>query len=916
MVSWSSPLKLWKPVPAAAARAPFAALRHTPLPGLDPQWSRLVTARTDDGDRGFHVLDTGPALQADGITPTGTIVALHGNPTWSYMWRHVLRFSAEQARHGNAWRIIAPDQLDMGFSERLEHPEPPSPQASSYRRMEQRLNDLDGLMDALDVETEKPLVTLGHDWGGVLSLAWAVRHRDVVQAAMSLNTAVDHPHTEPVPTALRAAMAPGVLAGSTVLTDAFLRVTLSLADGGLDPEVAAAYRAPYISRLGRGGIGGFVADIPAAAEHPSRGDLQRASAGLRSWDEPTLLLWGPKDPVFRDRYLNDLMERVPQADLHRFEGAGHLLAEDRNVAEVLFTWLRDRFSTQPTPAGVSPAPATITTGLHEQLDAMSLSWRRDSPAVVDMTAGAQAASLSWEQLSGQVQTLAAGLHRLGVRRGDRVSLLVQPGNSLTVILYACLRLGAVAVVADAGLGVTGMTRAVRSARPRWVIGQRPGLTLARTLGWPGTRISLDPLSPRTARALGTVVSVQRLLRGDDSTSLKEVPHPDGDDPAAILFTSGSTGPAKGVIYTHQRLGALVALLRHHLEVKPGSSLIAGFAPFALLGPAIGATSVTADMSVTKPATLTAHAVAEAAITGEATMFFGSPAALRNVVATSGTLTEPQQAALGRIRLVLSAGAPVHPELLDEVHQVFPQAEIHTPYGMTEGLLQADIEREEVHRAMATGQPGVCVGRPVAGVRFALAPLDELGRPAEELLDAEQAHGALSELVVSAAHLKAGYDRLWLTDRQARRDDKDGLLWHRTGDIGHIDDAGRLWIQGRRQHVITTSSGPIGPGVVETPVDALDEVARSAAVGVGPAGTQAVVVIVEPAAGQRLSLGSSPLALPQVSAAVREASAQAPVSAVLVVDQLPTDIRHNSKIERTALAAWAERVLAGQRVSAP
>ena len=915
MVSWNSPLKLWNPIPGAAARSPFTALRHTPLPGLDPQWSHLVTARADDGDRGFHVLDTGPALQANGITPTGTILALHGNPTWSYMWRHVLRSSVEQARPGQAWRIIAPDHLDMGFSERLAHPEPPSPEASSYRRMEQRLNDLDGLMDALDVETDKPLVTLGHDWGGVISLAWAVRHRNLVQAAMSLNTAVDHPHAEPVPTALRAAMASGVLAGSTVLTDAFLRVTLALADGGLEPDVAAAYRAPYVSRLGRGGIGGFVADIPAAAEHPSRDALDRVSTGLRAWEKPTLLVWGPKDPVFRDRYLHDLLERAPHADLHRFEGAGHLVAEDRDVADVLFTWLQDQFSTPSAAAGSSPPPAAAPTRLHEQLEAMSLSWRRDSPAVVDMTAGPQGASLSWQQLNSQVDILAAGLHRLGVRRGHRVSLLVQPGNSLTVVLYACLRLGAVAVVADAGLGVRGMTRAVRSARPRWVIGQRPGLTLARAMGWPGSRISLDPLSTRTARALGTVASVQRLLRGEDAAALKDVAYPDGDDPAAILFTSGSTGPAKGVVYTHQRLGALVALLRHHLEVKPGSSLIAGFAPFALLGPAIGATSVTADMSVTKPATLTAQAVAEAALTGEATMFFGSPAALRNVVATSGSLTDPQHATLSRIRLVLSAGAPVHPELLDQVQHLFPRAQIHTPYGMTEGLLQADIERAEVHRAMTTQQPGVCVGRPVAGVRFALAPLDELGRPAQELLDAEQAQGALGEVVVSAAHLKAGYDRLWLTDRQSRRDAKDGLLWHRTGDIGHIDDAGRLWIQGRLQHVITTAAGPVGPGVVETPVDALSEVSRCAAVGVGPAGTQAIVVVVEPAAGQRISFGSSPLAQPEVSRRVREASAQAPVSAVLVVDQLPTDIRHNSKIERTALAAWAEQVLAGQKVSA-
>lgn len=914
MVSW------WRPIPANAARRPFDVLASTALPGLDPQWSQLVEVGSSDGPHTFHVLDTGPQLAARGITPTGTIIALHGNPTWSYLWRAVLAASAEKAVPGNAWRVIAPDQLDMGFSDRLAHPEPPAPDASSYRRMAQRLDDLDGLVQALGVETDRPLVTLGHDWGGVISLAWSVRNKETVDAVTTLNTAVDHPADQPVPPALRTAMAPGVLPSSTVLTNAFLQVTLSLADGGLDREVAAAYRAPYASRIGRGGIGGFVADIPASADHVSRGTLETASSGLARWEKPALLIWGPKDPVFRDRYLQDLLHRIPQADLHRFEGAGHLVAEDRDVADVLFSWLSHVFGDDHTrdeerSGRSSPPPAEGVLGMHEQLEQMALSWRRDSPAVVQLS-GEESSALTWAQLKSQVDTLAAALYEQGMRPGQRVSLLVQPGNQLTVILYACLRLGAVAVVADAGLGIKGMTRAVRSAWPDWVIGERAGLTLASALGWPGRRISVEALSPRAAGLAEVEASVERLLRGSGTAVLDGVPHPEPEAQAAVLFTSGSTGPAKGVVYTHQRLGALVALLRHTFSITPGSSLIAGFAPFALLGPAIGATSVTPDMTVTKPATLTAKAVAAAASAAKATMFFGSPAALANVVTTSGELSAEESKALSGIRLVLSAGAPVHPELLDKVQQLFPQAELHTPYGMTEGLLQTDITREEIHQALATDQPGVCVGRPVDGVEFAAAPLDELGVPAERLCDPRSVPGQLSEIVVSAAHLKAGYDRLWLTDHTSQRDIHRGLLWHRTGDIGHFDHAGRLWIQGRLHHVITTAEGPVGPGLVETPVDALAEVSRSAAVGAGPAGTQAVVVVLEPADGRKLSVGSSPLALPDIAHKVRQASSDAEVSAVLVVKRLPTDIRHNSKIDRSRLAVWAEAVLAGERVSAP
>ncbi|MFD1346579.1 alpha/beta fold hydrolase [Nesterenkonia halotolerans] len=947
----------FSPIEAAPARLPAD---HAPdadlaFPGLDPEWSRLVRAKTDDGARTFHVLDTGPALAARGITPTGTILAVHGNPTWSYLWRSVLSASLERATQGSAWRVIAPDQLDMGFSERLAHPVAPAPDAPSYRQLQTRLGDLDALMDALDVKTST-LVTLGHDWGGVISLGWAVRQRGQVDAAITLNTAVDHPTDEPVPAALRAAMAPAALPAATVTTEAFLRVTLGQAEETLPAAVREAYRAPYTSRSGRGGIGGFVADIPALSSHGSRACLQDVSAGLLEWDKPTLLLWGPKDPVFQDRYLADLQARVPHADLHRFEGAGHMLVEDRDIAAPLFTWLDDHFdagganaaaaeathpasdaATKPAAGPVrdslrSPEPAGTVLGLHEQLSSLSSSARRRDAAVVDMTAEPEAWStaedaatgnraLSWEELAGQVDALAVGLRATGVRRGDRVSLLVQPGNSLTVILYACLRLGAVAVVADAGLGVRGMTRAVRSARPDWIIGAQPGLTLARSLGWPGKRISAQTLTARRQRLLGTVASVESLLSRHEGETPENEPQPGADDPAAVLFTSGSTGPAKGVVYTHARLGALVALLVEQFDIRPGASLIAGFAPFALLGPAIGATSVTPEMSVTKPATLTAQAVADAALAGGASMFFGSPAALRNVVATAAELSALQRRALGEISLVLSAGAPVHPDLLNAVQSIFPAAEIHTPYGMTEGLLQADIERREVLDAMTTGQPGVCVGSAVRGVRFALAPLDSTGVPAEELVDPADAVGVLGEIVVSAAHLKAGYDRLWFTDRTSRRDTHDGLLWHRTNDIGHFDAESRLWIEGRLQHVLTTAAGPIGPGTVETPVDALSEVARSAAVPVGPQGTQAVVVIVEPESepkSERIPLraGRSPVAGVSFAARVRATVPEIQIAAVLVLDELPTDVRHNSKIDRTRLAGWAEQVLAGEKVGTP
>lgn len=475
---------------------------------------------------------------------------------------------------------------------------------------------------------------------------------------------------------------------------------------------------------------------------------------------------------------------------------------------------------------------------------------------------------------------------------------------------------------------------MKSARPRWIIGRTPGLTLARAQSWPGTRLSVTTLGAAQRTLLDVSDSLYAMVErhrdpqaGDARDAAGAVlPEPDPSADAAVLFTSGSTGPAKGVVYTHERLGRLVGLIRDTLDIRPGASLLAAFAPFALLGPALGAASVSPEMDVTKPATLTAAALADAAIAGQSTVLFASPAALANVVATAGKLPSAQREALGQVRLALSAGAPVHPQLMRQVSALLPAARIHTPYGMTEGLLLTDVDGDTVQELRRADDAGVCVGSPVPTVTLGIAPLLEDGTADDVVLDPQAGHGVLGEIVVSAPHLKERYDALWYTDHQSKRDGlwfRDGRVWHRTADIGHFDEQGRLWIEGRLQHVLTLPEGPLGPGGPEKVVDALGPVRRSAVVGVGPRGTQAVVVVVEAAVPatrparrpghHRDGRPEQGLAPTSVASAVRSALDPLPVAAVLVADEIPTDIRHNSKIDRPRVARWAESVLAGGRV---
>ncbi|MHA7278661.1 alpha/beta fold hydrolase [Arthrobacter sp. MDT2-2] len=873
------------------------------LPGVDPSWSTYIDVPSSSAadalgtSHRWHYLDNGLGRDGTGSVQ-GTLLCVHGNPTWSYLWRTYLAAGLEAG-----WRVIAVDQLDMGYSERT----------GVFRRLEHRITDLEDFVAAVGLSG--PVVTVGHDWGGVVSLGYANRNRDDLAAVILTNTAIHQDPARPIPAPLRLALAPGVHGLGTRTSSAFLDVTLSLARPALDPGVRRAFRDPYRTAAARQGIANFVSDIPVGASHPSHGALTATAEGIRSLDVPVLMMWGPHDPIFSDPYLEDLARRMPHADIHRFERAGHLVQEDADTTSTAMEWLGNRSVGRSLPGterdGVGQdvqqdvQQDTAYLPLGARIPELAAGPAGATTAVAELTS-AGTRTLSWRELDDDISAVAGGLTALGFGAGSRVSLLVPPGVDLTVLIYACLRIGAVIVVADAGLGARGLSRAVKGSSPDVVIGIERALLAARAFGWPGRRISVAPLSPARRTALQVEASLND-LRAARPTDPPEAA-PDAD--AAILFTSGSTGPAKGVVYTHRQLSAMRDAVETTLGLGPGAALVAGFAPFALLGPALGVTSVTPDMDVTAPRTLTARALADAAAAIDATVVFASPAALRNVLATSADVTGSGRAALGRISLLLSAGAPVPVPLLEAVQDLVPSAVLHTPYGMTESLLVADVDLAGIRSgttAAATGLEGagngVCVGRPVSGTRAAVSPLDGTGAATGEPTTAP---GVTGEILVDAPHVKDRYFRLWRTQQESSRTPP----WHRTGDVGHFDAEGRLWVEGRLGHVVTAAGGVLTPVGLEQALEELDGVHLAAVVGVGPTGTQAVVAVLEAeTAGRRPRLAD-----PRLAAAARVAARELGVdlAAVLAVPALPVDIRHNAKIDRTRVAAWSGRFLSGGR----
>ena len=846
------------------------------LPGLDPAWSRTLVAPDAEGrERRWHVLD-------NGVEPThGTLLCVHGNPTWSYLWRGLVAAAPE------GWRVVAPDHLGMGFSERLD----------TQRTVAQRIVDLAHLTAAMGVTG--PVVTVGHDWGGILSLGWALAHRDQLRGVVLGNTAVAQPPGDLGPPLIRLAHLPGVRSVGCVATPVFVRATSALSRPALARGVRDALASPYRTADRRRSVGAFVADIPFSAGHPSYDAVAELAEGVRSLDVPALMFWGPRDPVFGERYLADLRDRLPHAQVHRFERASHLVTEDApEYAELVATWVRELDEPSP-PSGTRCAadPATLE---HEPLWA-ALERRADDTSPV---MSAQGTTVSWAALARRVTELAAGLAAAGVRPGDRVGLLIEPSADLTSVVYAVWRAGAVVVVADKGLGFAGMRRALRGASIDHLVAGRAGLAAARAMGLPGSRIAARPLPAATRRLLGVDHDLDELASRGRTHPMPVAPAPDAD--CAVVFTSGATGPAKGVVYRHRQVRAQVDLVRATYDLQADDTFVAAFAPFSILGPALGLGSVVPDIDVTAPDTLTASLLADAASAVDARVVFASPAALRRVVATSAALTTGQRATLARVRLLMSAGAPVPAALLGAVGEVLPKASLHTPYGMTEVLPVTDISYDQIR--LAGAGEGVCVGRPLRGVEIAVEPIAHQG-PGVALVDTP---GVTGEICVRAGHVKDRYDSLWATEHLASRHPG----WHATGDVGHIDENGRLWIEGRALHVVSTADGPVTPVAIEQRLESLDAVRAAAVVGVGPPGAQVVVAVVvrddvsaRPRLGRRGAMDLR-VAEPDLAKDVRRVAGTG-LAAVLCSDRLPLDIRHASKVDRLEVARQAAWSLAGR-----
>ncbi|MEU7890182.1 fatty acid CoA ligase family protein [Microbispora bryophytorum] len=543
-------------------------------------------------------------------------------------------------------------------------------------------------------------------------------------------------------------------------------------------------------------------------------------------------------------------------------------------------------TTQATPPGSGPAepPEPIS-----ELIVRAERWFREQPDVIACQLGGRTpAATTYGQLSRSVDHAVAALAEAGIRPGMRTGLLVPPGPELGALVVALVRLRAVPVLVDPGLPLDAIRRCLRQAAPEAFIAI-PAVQLARRLlGWtPDVRVSI------------TVPTRRR--RGSAWTSRGPVRWPPAgpDDLALIAYTSGSTGPPKGVPLRHRHLTAQLDLLGALGTVRPGTPVLSTFAPFALGAAAFGATVVIPDMDPRHPVRADPAALVADIQRYRVAGMFAPPALLDRLArycAARGLV-------LDTLGDVVSAGAPLPMPVMERLRGCLrDEARVLSVYGATECMPVAAIESRLLaeHAAATAAGAGTCLGRPLPGaeVRVIAVTDDPIERWSENLVVPS---GTVGEITVAAPTVSDPYLDDPGATALARIRDGD-RVWHRMGDVGRFDGHGRLWFAGRKSERVRTVGGDLHTDQVEPVFAAVPGVRRTALVGVGPAGAQRAVLIVEREPGSRDNTRMKEDIL--VMAARYPHTAE--LREVLFHPGFPVDARHNSKIRRHELARWASR----------
>ncbi len=521
--------------------------------------------------------------------------------------------------------------------------------------------------------------------------------------------------------------------------------------------------------------------------------------------------------------------------------------------------------------------------------------------------------IDFRELDRRATIYAGQLQRDGVPPGTRLALMVRPGIDFVALFFALLRSGAVTILIDPGMSRRNLVRCLAAAVPAGIV----GIPRAHAARWIFRRHFPDCRWNYVVG--GGFPGARRIVSRADPTPPFERAPIDLESPAAIIFTTGSTGPPKGVLYRHRTFVRQAIDVSRYFGLPAGGADISGFPLFALFNAAMGVTTVFPRMDFTRPAAVDPRNFVAAVQAWSATQSFGSPA-LWNTVAE---YCERKHLRLPTIRHVLSAGAPVPIRTLERIQALIADdGQVHTPYGATEALPVACITAREVLRdtaARTRDGGGACVGRRFPDIRWQVIRIADHPLPRWEEDCQLLPPGEIGELIVSGPVVTDRY--VTRTEANALHKIADGdRVWHRMGDVGYLDEDERFWFCGRKSHRVTTATEVMYTIPCEAIFNQHPAVYRSALVGVGPPPQRPAVVVEPHRAAYPHSRGARAQLLDQLQALARSHPLTRSIQDILIRRRLPVDIRHNSKIFREQLAIWAanrltRRPVDGDRVEA-
>lgn len=514
-------------------------------------------------------------------------------------------------------------------------------------------------------------------------------------------------------------------------------------------------------------------------------------------------------------------------------------------------------------------------------------------------------SLSFQQLEWESNRLAIGLQQIGLKRGSKVLLMVPPGLDFVALSFALFKMGVVPVLIDPGMGKQNLLDCIDVVQPECMIAI-PKAHIARLIYRKRFR-SLKQLVTVGSKMWGgyTLDDIRKIADELQPSREKtfDIVHTIGSESAAIVFTTGSTGPPKGVVYFHSQMEGQVESIQKEFNIEAGDVDFPIFPLFVLFSTAWGIPAVLPDMDPTKPSKANPKLLLEGIEDHGVTMSIGSPAVFRVL----GEYCAENNIMLSSIRRILMVGAPVAPELHETFSKVLvDKASTYTPYGATEALPVANISGREILESTGVASrhgKGTCVGRPFPGVQLRIIGIDDepISSFSEELsLEPFE----IGEVCVNGPMVTEEYFKNPQATKVAKMNSPQGT-WHRMGDLGYLDGDGRLWFCGRKAHRVNCAEGEFYPVPIESIFNQHKEIRRSALVGLGQRGSQNMVLILEPRSSNLLN---DPKAQNRVISELIEMAKSFPqacqVKRFLWHSELPTDIRHNAKIFREKLALWA------------